>query len=65
MPDVPVTEHIIETNGVHLRVLDAGSGPAVLLAHGFPELAYSWRHQLPALAAAGGNLPQFRQLRLG
>ena len=25
----------------------------MLLAHGFPELAYSWRHQLPALAAAG------------
>ncbi len=53
MPDVPVTEHFIETNGVTLRVLDAGSGPAVLLAHGFPELAYSWRHQIQPLAAAG------------
>ena len=32
---------------------EAGSGPAVVLCHGFPELAYSWRHQLPALAEAG------------
>jgi len=31
----------------------AGEGPPVLLVHGFPELAFSWRHQLPALAAAG------------
>ena len=53
MPDVPSTEHMIETNGVTLRVLDAGSGPAVLLAHGFPELAYSWRHQIQPLVDAG------------
>ena len=31
----------------------AGRGPAVVLCHGFPESWYSWRHQLPALAAAG------------
>jgi pimeloyl-ACP methyl ester carboxylesterase len=36
-----------------LSVHDEGSGPAVVLCHGFPELAYSWRHQIPALAAAG------------
>ena len=38
-----------------LRVIEAGDpeAPAVLLAHGFPELAYSWRHQIPALAEAG------------
>ena len=53
MPEVPVTEHMIDTNGVTLRVLEAGSGPAVLLLHGFPELAYSWRHQIQALAQAG------------
>ncbi len=53
MPDVPVTEHAIKTNGVTLRVLDAGSGPAVLLSHGFPELGYSWRHQIQPLAEAG------------
>ena len=40
---------------VRLRVLEAGpgDGPLVVLTHGFPELAYSWRHQIPALAAAG------------
>ncbi|MBH0777308.1 alpha/beta hydrolase [Nocardia sp. NEAU-351] len=50
-----ITERSIETNGVRLRVTEAGDrgAPVVLLAHGFPELAYSWRHQIPALAAAG------------
>jgi pimeloyl-ACP methyl ester carboxylesterase len=47
------TEGIISTNGVDLRVTEAGDGPLVVLAHGFPELAYSWRHQIPALAEAG------------
>jgi pimeloyl-ACP methyl ester carboxylesterase len=36
-----------------LAVYEMGTGPPVVLVHGFPELAYSWRHQLPALAAAG------------
>ena len=51
----PITERIIETNGVQLHTLEAGErgAPVVVLAHGFPELAYSWRHQIPALAAAG------------
>lgn len=44
-------------NGLDIHVLEAGyeqkGRPAVLLLHGFPELAYSWRKQLPALAAAG------------
>ncbi|CAJ1504763.1 alpha/beta hydrolase [[Mycobacterium] kokjensenii] len=50
-----MTERLIDTNGVTLRVLEAGDAgaPVVLLAHGFPELGYSWRHQIPALAAAG------------
>jgi pimeloyl-ACP methyl ester carboxylesterase len=38
---------------VTLSIHESGSGPAVVLCHGFPELAYSWRHQLPALAGAG------------
>jgi pimeloyl-ACP methyl ester carboxylesterase len=52
---VPVTERTIETNGVQLHTAEAGEpgAPLVVLAHGFPELAYSWRHQIPALAAAG------------
>src|SRR5687767_9987610 len=48
-----VREHTVATNGVELHVLEAGEGPPVVLAHGFPELAYSWRHQIPALAEAG------------
>lgn len=49
------TERLVDTNGVQLRVIEAGDrgAPVVLLAHGFPELAYSWRHQIPALAEAG------------
>ncbi len=39
--------------GIELECLDAGAGPLVILLHGFPELAHSWRHQLPALVAAG------------
>jgi pimeloyl-ACP methyl ester carboxylesterase len=49
------TERLVDTNGVQLRTVEAGDrgAPVVLLAHGFPELSYSWRHQIPALAAAG------------
>lgn len=46
---------MIKTNGLDMAVYEAGpkGGLPVVLCHGFPELAYSWRHQLPALAAAG------------
>jgi pimeloyl-ACP methyl ester carboxylesterase len=40
-------------NGVRLHYVETGSGPPVILLHGFPEFWYSWRHQLPALAEAG------------
>ena len=43
----------IETNGIRMALYEQGDGPTVILLHGFPELAYSWRHQLPVLAAAG------------
>ncbi len=43
----------LHVNGVELSLTEAGEGPLVILAHGFPELGYSWRHQIPALAAAG------------
>ena len=36
-----------------LSVHEAGAGPAVVMCHGFPELGYSWRHQVGALAEAG------------
>ena len=44
---------MVDANGIRLAVYEQGEGPAVVLLHGFPELAFSWRHQLPALAAAG------------
>ncbi len=44
---------MIKANGLDMAVYEQGSGAPVILLHGFPELAYSWRHQLPALAAAG------------
>ena len=44
---------IVDTNGIRMHIAEQGAGPAVLLCHGFPELWYSWRHQLAALAAAG------------
>ena len=49
------TERFVDTNGMRLRVIEAGDrgAPVVVLAHGFPELALSWRHQVPALADAG------------
>ena len=36
-----------------LHVIEQGHGNPVVLLHGFPELAYSWRHQIAALAEAG------------
>jgi len=47
------SQRLIESNGIHLNIAEKGSGPLVLLAHGFPESWYSWRHQIDALAAAG------------
>ncbi len=43
----------VRANGIRLAVYEQGRGIPVVFSHGFPELAYSWRHQLPALAAAG------------
>ena len=45
--------HRAEVNGITLHYVAAGSGPLVVLLHGFPEFWYSWRYQIPALAGAG------------
>jgi pimeloyl-ACP methyl ester carboxylesterase len=57
-----ITHRQIETNGINLHIAESGEGPLVLLIHGFPELWYAWRHQLPALADAGyhGVAPDIR-----
>jgi len=57
--DLPesVRSRIVSVGELEFHVLEAGwqgqDRPLVLLLHGFPEIAYSWRHQLPALAEAG------------
>jgi pimeloyl-ACP methyl ester carboxylesterase len=48
-----LTHRTVAANGIDLHVVEEGQGRPVILAHGFPELWYSWRHQLPALAGAG------------
>ncbi|MDX1492235.1 MAG: alpha/beta hydrolase [Pseudohongiellaceae bacterium] len=47
------TLRMVETNGINMRIAEMGSGPLVILVHGWPESWYSWRHQLKALADAG------------
>jgi pimeloyl-ACP methyl ester carboxylesterase len=43
----------IDVGGLRLHCVEAGTGPLVVLLHGFPEFWYAWRHQIPALADAG------------
>ncbi|MGQ0833160.1 MAG: alpha/beta fold hydrolase [Microthrixaceae bacterium] len=52
-PHPTARERSIRVDDVDLHVVEAGEGPPVVLVHGFPEVSYSWRHQLPALADAG------------
>jgi pimeloyl-ACP methyl ester carboxylesterase len=50
----PWTHRAVSANGIRLHVAECdGGGPLVVLLHGFPEFWWSWRHQLPALAAGG------------
>ena len=43
----------VQANGIEISYVEKGTGPLVLFCHGFPESWFSWRHQIPALAAAG------------
>ncbi len=55
LPDDIRSRRVVGVNGLDMHILEAGDPgrPVVLLLHGFPELAYSWRKVMPALAAAG------------
>lgn len=50
---VEAVHRSVNSPGGRIHLVEQGTGPLVLLVHGFPESWYSWRHQLPALAAAG------------
>ena len=49
-PPLEVRHQFVVANGLRFHCVEAGSGPLVLLQHGFPEFWYGWRHQIPALA---------------
>jgi pimeloyl-ACP methyl ester carboxylesterase len=51
--DGPWTHRDVSANGIRLHVAEAGSGPLVVLLHGFPLFWWTWRHELEALSAAG------------
>jgi pimeloyl-ACP methyl ester carboxylesterase len=51
-----ITMRTVSANGIAMRIAEQGEGPLVLLCHGWPEGWYSWRHQIPALAAAGWHV---------
>src|ERR1700716_3695560 len=57
LPSTIRSRYVDNINGLRIHVLEAGfetrGRPCVLLLHGFPELAYSWRKVMPQLAAAG------------
>ena len=53
MPVESWRHRTVESNGIRLHLVEEGDGFPVVFCHGFPELWYSWRHQIPALAAAG------------
>jgi pimeloyl-ACP methyl ester carboxylesterase len=48
-----ITHRFIEANGIRIHLAEQGTGRLILLCHGFPELWYSWRYQMPALSQAG------------
>ncbi len=50
-PEVPGLRHAYaNVNGIRMHYVERGSGPLVILLHGFPEFWYSWRHQIEALS---------------
>ena len=51
--DFPVQHHYATLNGAQFHFVETGKGPLVVLLHGFPEMWWSWRHQIQAIAAAG------------
>src|SRR5258708_32969617 len=53
VPELHVTDRTCVVGDITVHYVEAGRGPLIVLLHGFPEFWYSWRNQIPALAAAG------------
>jgi pimeloyl-ACP methyl ester carboxylesterase len=53
VPELNVADRTCDVGGIAIHYVEAGTGPLIVLLHGFPEFWYSWRHQIPSLAAAG------------
>jgi pimeloyl-ACP methyl ester carboxylesterase len=51
--DLGVRHSFAEVNGIRMHYVEKGEGPLVVMLHGFPEMWWSWRHQIPALVDAG------------
>jgi pimeloyl-ACP methyl ester carboxylesterase len=51
--DGPWTHRDVSANGIRMHVVEAGTGPLVVLLHGFPQFWWAWRHQIAGLANAG------------
>ncbi|KAJ7973320.1 Epoxide hydrolase 2 [Quillaja saponaria] len=48
-----IEHRMVDVNGIRMHIAEKGQGPIVLFLHGFPELWYSWRHQILALSSLG------------
>ncbi|KAL9378924.1 hypothetical protein Peur_027406 [Populus x canadensis] len=48
-----ISHRMVKVNGIDMHIAEKGQGPVVLFLHGFPELWYSWRHQILALSSLG------------
>ncbi|KAI9084797.1 hypothetical protein K1719_033203 [Acacia pycnantha] len=48
-----IVQRMVEVNGINMHVAEKGEGPVVLFLHGFPDLWYSWRHQILSLSSRG------------
>ncbi|KAJ3695305.1 hypothetical protein LUZ60_000682 [Juncus effusus] len=53
MEEMKINHRMVKVNGISMHIAEKGGGPMVLLLHGFPELWFSWRHQLSGLADRG------------
>ncbi|MGO9837003.1 MAG: alpha/beta fold hydrolase [Polyangiaceae bacterium] len=51
--DLGVRHAYADVNGLRMHYVEKGNGPLVVLLHGFPEMWWSWRYQIPALVEAG------------